>query len=64
MTIRQSEAHTFIIRMRRAAAGVGSGAEEWHGEVVHVPSQRTVSFRGLSSLQEVIVRLVAASAQP
>ena len=56
MTIRQSEAHTFIIRIRRAARG-GEG-RDWHGEVVHVPSQRSASFRGLGSVEAVLVRLV------
>ena len=60
MTIRQSEAHTFIIRIRRPAPKSGSAAEEWHGEIVHVPSQRSASFRGLSAMEGVLVRLLGS----
>jgi hypothetical protein len=60
MTIRQSEAHTFIIRIRRPTARGATEAEEWHGEVVHVPSQRSASFRGLRNVETVLVRLIAA----
>jgi hypothetical protein len=60
MTIRQSEAHTFIIRIRRQTAWGATDAEEWHGEVVHVPTQRSASFRGLRNVETVLVRLIAA----
>jgi hypothetical protein len=58
MTIRQSEGHTFIIRMRRQNREPEASRDDWQGEVVHVPTQRSESFRGLEKLPTIIGRLI------
>lgn len=58
MTIRQSEGHTFIVRIRRPREEPDAPEAEWQGEVEHVPSRRSASFRGLQRLPEVLGRLI------
>jgi hypothetical protein len=59
MTTTQSEGHAFIVRVRREREGPGGNASEWRGEVIHVPSQRSISFQGLDQVVVVITALLA-----
>lgn len=59
MTTTQSEGHAFIVRVRREPEGRGANASEWRGEVIHVPSHRSISFQGLDQVVVVIAALLA-----
>jgi hypothetical protein len=41
-------AHAFIVRIQRAKRK--EPESEWRGRIVHVPTQRTVSFAGLANV--------------
>ena len=57
MTSTERVAHTFIVRLH-LEQGKSSKAE-WRGEIVHVPTQRSASFRGLPGVTGAIVRLMS-----
>jgi hypothetical protein len=63
MTTIQSEAHAFIVRIRKERGSATVGTPEWRGEVIHVPSQRTMMFQGLDQLIPTITRLLSEGAE-